>query len=208
MDPVRNPYAPGAGNPPPELAGRKDVLHSATTALLRIAQGRPTQSLILVGLRGVGKTVLLNRIEQLAGDQNFLTIFIEAHEGKSLPALLVPGLRTALFKLSSIDRAKETSRRGLRVLKSFLGGLKISVEGVDVGIEAETGSADSGDIEADLPELILSVATAAKTANKPIIILIDELQYLTEKEFSALIMSVHRTNQKNLPLLARVSQHE
>ncbi len=201
MDPVRNPYAPGAGNPPPELAGRKDILEIATTAVQRIGSGRPTQSIILVGLRGVGKTVLLNRIEQLASDEKFITIFIEAHEGKSLPELLIPGLRSALFKLSAVHTAKETARRGLRVLKSFLGGLKISVEGIDVGIDPETGSADSGDIEADLPELVLSVANAAKNAKKAIIVLVDELQYLSEKELSALIMSVHRTNQKNLPLL-------
>jgi AAA ATPase domain len=201
MDPVRNPYAPGAGNPPPELAGRQDVLALASTAVLRTDAGRPSQSLILVGLRGVGKTVLLNRIEQLAIDSNFLTIFIEAHEGKGLPALLVPGLRSALFKLSVVEKASESARRGLRVLKSFLGGLKISIEGVDVGIDAEAGAADSGDIEVDLPALMYSVALAAKSAGRPIIILVDELQYLSEKEFSALIMSVHRINQKNLPLL-------
>ena len=133
MDAVRNPYSPGAGNPPPELAGRKDVLEIASTAVLRTAAGRPTQSLILVGLRGVGKTVLLNRIEQLASEHDFLTIFIEAHEGKGLPALLIPGLRSALYKLSVVDKAKEAARKGLRVLKSFLGGLKITIEGVDVG---------------------------------------------------------------------------
>ena len=201
MDPVRNPYAPGAGTPPPELAGRKEVLEAATTAIHRTGSGRPTQSMILVGLRGVGKTVLLNRIEQIASELNFITIFVEAHEGKPLPELLVPGLRSALFKLSTTQSAKETARRGLRVLKSFLGGLKISVEGIDVGIDAEIGSADSGDIEADLPELVLSVANTARAAKKAIVILVDELQYLSEKEFSALIMSVHRTNQKSLPLL-------
>ncbi len=201
MDPVRNPYAPGAGNPPPELAGRQEILDLAQTSILRTEQNRPTQSIILVGLRGVGKTVLLNRIDQLAQENHFQSIYVEAHEGKRLVELMVPGLRTVLYRLSTLEKAKENARRGLRVLKGFLNGLKISVEGVDVGIDPEIGTADSGDLEADLPELMLSVATAAKSAGRPLIILIDELQYLTEKEFSALIMAVHRMNQKQLPVL-------
>ena len=201
MDPVRNPYAPGAGNPPPELAGRQEVLDGAKTALLRTAQGRPTQSMILVGLRGVGKTVLLNRIDQMAEENSFSSIFVEAHEGKRLPELIVPGLRSALYRLSMIENAKEAARRGLRVLKSFLGGLKITIEGIDVGIDPEAGAADSGEIEADFPELLLSVGAAAKAAGRPLVILLDELQYLSEKEFSALIMAVHRVNQKQLPVL-------
>ena len=201
MDPVANPYAPGAGTPPPELAGRNDVLNTATVAIERISKGRNTQSLILVGLRGVGKTVLLNKINQIADDRDFLTIYIEAHEGKRLPELLIPGLRQVLYKLSTVESAKAMTRRGMRVLKSFLGGLKITIADVEVGVDAELGSADSGDLEADLPELMLSVAEAAKAARRSIAVLVDELQYLSEKEFSALIMSVHRINQKQLPLL-------
>ncbi len=201
MDSVRNPYAPGAGNPPPELAGRQEVLDLARTAILRTAQGRPTQSIILVGLRGVGKTVLLNKIEQMSEQEGYHSIHIEAHEGKPLPDLLIPGLRSALYRLSSLESAKVAARKGLRVLKSFLGGLKISVDGIDVGVDPEVGTADSGDLEADLPALMLAVAQAAKAANRAIIILVDELQYLSEKEFSSLIMSVHRINQKSLPVL-------
>jgi len=201
MDPVRNPYAPGAGNPPPELAGRRDVLEGARIAILRTEQGRPTQSMILVGLRGVGKTVLLNRIEQMAEENNFATVFVEAHEGKSLPELLVPGLRAALYKLSMIESAKEAARRGLRVMKSFLSGLRVSIDGIDVGIDPEAGVADTGDIEADLPEFMLAVGIAAKAAGRPLAILLDELQYLNEKEFGALIMAVHRINQRQLPVL-------
>jgi len=203
VDPVRNPYAPGAGNPPPELAGRADVLDQATVALNRVASGRPAQSLILVGLRGVGKTVLLNRIRQSAEGLHYHTIVVEAHEGKSLPELLVPGLRAILLRLSTTEAAKEYARRGLRVLKSFVNSISLKIGDMDVGlgIDPEVGVADSGDLEADLPELILAVAEAAKSASKPVAILIDELQYLEPAEFSAIIMAVHKINQHGLPLI-------
>jgi hypothetical protein len=204
MDPVRNPYAPGAGSPPPELAGRADVLAAGTTALRRVALGRATQSLILVGLRGVGKTVLLNRLNDDAIGEGYKTAFIEAHEGKQLPELIAPSLRTILYSLSTIENAKDQARRGLRGLKGFLSGFNFSAGGemgLSLGVDAEAGLADSGSIEADLPELILVIAEAAKAANKPVAIFLDELQYLDEVEFSALIMAVHRVNQRSLPLI-------
>jgi hypothetical protein len=203
MDPVRNPYAPGAGTPPPELAGRADLIATATTALQRIALGRPTQSLIMVGLRGVGKTVLLNRFNDIAESHGVRTAFVEAHEGKSLPELLAPAIRSILYQLSVIDGAKEMARRGLRGLKGFLNGLHVTINDVDFGfsMDAESGLADSGDIEADLPDLIVTVGEAAKAAKRPIAILVDELQYLEQTEFSALIMAIHKTNQKGLPIL-------
>jgi hypothetical protein len=203
MDPIRNPYAPGAGTPPPELAGRSDLLMSAETALRRVAAGRPHQSLIMVGLRGVGKTVLLNRIDTIAKNEKFKSLLIEAHEGKRLPELIVPSLRSILYSLSVTENAKEKARFGLRVLKSFASSLKITLGEFDVGlsIEAERGTADSGDIESDLPELFLAVGEAAKAAGIPVAILIDELQYLGEKEFSAIIMSIHKINQKSLPII-------
>jgi hypothetical protein len=201
MDAVRNPYAPGAGTPPPELAGRSDVIQDGTIALGRIASGRPAQSLILVGLRGVGKTVLLNKLKDVADEQNFKAAIIEAHEGKTLPELLIPSLRTILFSLSTIENAKQKARRGLRALKGFLSGLRVSMGDIDVGIEAESGLADSGDIESDLPDLITTVGEAAKAGGKPVALFVDELQYLLPEEFSALIMSIHRINQRGLPLI-------
>lgn len=202
MDPIANPYAPGAGSPPPELAGRDDIIAAGTTALGRVAAGRPTQSLILAGLRGVGKTVLLNKLLEIAEIEGFSTIYIEAHEGKSLPELLIPGLRALLYKFSGVDAAKELARRGLRALKGFVNALSIKIDGVEYGlsIDPEPGVADSGDLEADLPELILLVAQAAKAANRPVVIFVDEMQYLSAGEFSALIMSLHRINQRQLPL--------
>jgi hypothetical protein len=168
-----------------------------------MAIGRPTQSLILVGLRGVGKTVLLNRLNDAAEKEHFKSAIVEAHEGKSLPELLLPHLRTILYSLSMIESAKESARRGLRALKGFLNGLHITIADIDFGlsIDPEKGLADSGDIEADLPALIYTIGEAAKAAKTPVALLVDELQYLSEQEFSALIMSIHRINQRELPLI-------
>ncbi|MBY0297128.1 MAG: ATP-binding protein [Methylobacterium sp.] len=202
MDPVRNPFAPGAGTPPPELAGRRSIITDIDIALQRIAIGRPTQSAILVGLRGVGKTVLLNKAREIAEIKGYKAYLAEAHEGKTLPETIGLGLKSVLLSLSYVDSAKEHARRGLRVLKSFFTKVSVSAGGFDIGLtlDAEPGSADSGDIEHDLPTLFLAVAEAAKAANRPVVLLIDELQYLSVKEFSALIMSIHRISQTNLPL--------
>ncbi|HEX3484069.1 MAG TPA: ATP-binding protein [Micropepsaceae bacterium] len=204
MDPVRNPYAPGAGNPPPELAGRSDLISEAQTILQRIALGRPAQSLILIGLRGVGKTVLLNRIREMAEqDERFLSIQAEAHEGKTLAELLVPGLRQTLYRLSLIEKAKEKARRGLRVLKSFVNGMKLKISELDIelSMSPEFGVADTGNIENDLPALVAAIGEAAKSDGRPVLILLDELQYLDTDEFSALIMAMHLVSQKSLPVL-------
>lgn len=203
MDIVRNPYAPGAGTPPPELAGRNVLIEDARNAILRVAAGRPTQSLIMVGLRGVGKTVLLNKFEEIAEASGCKTAFVEAHEGKQLPELLAPKLRQILIGLSTVEAAKDLSRKGMRALKGFLSGLKVTMGDVDFGlsIDPEAGLADSGNIEADLPELFVAIGEAAKAASRPVAIIIDELQYLSESEFSALIMAIHKTNQKSLPVI-------
>lgn len=134
MDPVRNPYAPGAGTPPPELAGRAELISEATVSLRRTAIGRATQSPILVGLRGVGKTVLLVKIKDIADLEGFHSISVEAHEGKRLPELLLPGIRKALISLSTVATAVEAGRRGLRVLRSFISSVQVSVNDVEYGL--------------------------------------------------------------------------
>ena len=128
MDPRRNPYVPGAGTPPPELAGRHDVLERAEIALDRIRHGRFSKSLIVVGLRGVGKTVLLVRFQEQAKRQGYHASLIEAHEGKPLPALLVPYLRRMLLSLSLTAAAGDKGRRALRALRSFVGSVKLKLE--------------------------------------------------------------------------------
>lgn len=203
MDPVRNPFAPGAGTPPPELAGRQGILSRAETTLLRISQKRPAKSLLLIGLRGVGKTVLLVRIQQLADRIGFKTLMVEAHEDKSLPELLLPPLRQVLLALDQLGALNEKVKRGLRVLRGFASAIKVKYGEVEIGldIDPERGVGDSGDLESDLPDLLQAVGEAAAARGVAVALLIDELQYIGETELSALIMGVHRTAQQQLPLV-------
>jgi hypothetical protein len=205
MNPLENPFSPGAGSPPPELVGRDAILEQAHLALHRLRLGRPAKSMILVGLRGVGKTVLLNRIRMIAENDGFRALLIEAHESKSLPALLLPQLRQVLFSLDAMENVSEKVKRGFRVLRSFMNGLKAKTKvgdlELELGIDPEKGTADSGDLEADLSELFVAVAEAAADREKAVAICIDELQYLSEAELSALIMALHRVGQRALPLV-------
>lgn len=201
MDARVNPFAPGAGSQPPELAGRDPILHNASVALARIRTRRASKSLILVGLRGVGKTVLLNRIWEAAESEGYKAILIEAHEDKPLPQLLVPPLRQVLFSLDAMENVSEKVKRGLRVLSSFVRGVKFKVADVEVMIDPERGSADSGDLESDLGQLFIAIGDAAADRRTAVAICVDELQYLTEAELSALIMAIHKVNQRNLPLI-------
>lgn len=203
MDPVVNPFSPGAGSPPPELAGRDELLEQGRIALSRIKAGRYEQSLMLVGLRGVGKTVLLNRLRELAESQGFGIAMIEATEGRSLPELLVPALRQILYRLDSLGGVSQKVKRGLRVLRSFVGGIRIRLGDLEVGldIDPEQGAADSGDLESDLAQLFVALGEAAQDRDTAVAIVIDELQYLSEEEMSALIMAIHRVSQRQLPLI-------
>jgi hypothetical protein len=203
MDKIKNPFSPGAGSPPPELAGRDGVLEQARVLLGRVLAKRPEKSLLLTGLRGVGKTVLLNEIERMAQDTGYRTILVEAHEGKSLPVLLAPLLRRLLLDLDRIAGAGDKVRRGLAVLKGFVGAIKIKVGDVDIGldIEPEQGAADSGDLEVDLPGLFMAVGEAAQERRAAVAILIDEIQYFSSSELSALIMAMHKMQQRQLPLV-------
>lgn len=201
MDARDNPYVPGAGTPPPELAGRHDVLERAEIALTRIQRGRPSKSLIVVGLRGVGKTVLLVRFQDQAMRLGYHSSLIEAHEGKTLPALIIPPLRKILFSLSLTAAAGNKGRQALRALRSFMGVVKISWNDIELGVEPVRGVADSGDLEHDLGDLFVAVGEAAAERDTAVALCIDEMQYLSEKEFSALIMAVHKVAQMNLPLI-------
>lgn len=201
MDPVYNPFAPGAGSQPPELAGRDDIISAAHIALQRILIGKHDKSQIMLGLRGTGKTVLLNRIEKLAEESGYLTSFIEAPENKSFAELIYPKIHYVLRKLSMIEDAKASAYKALRTLRSFVSVFKISVGNTSISVDPETGEADSGILEYDLSDLFIRVGEAAKSAHKGWAIFIDEVQYLSEEELAALIVAIHRVNQKNLPIM-------
>lgn len=203
MDPIKNPFSPGAGSPPPEIVGRDPILEQAHILLARIRQKRPEKSMLLTGLRGVGKTVLLNEIEHRASADGYRTISIEAHEDKALGPLIAPYLRHLLFELDRIAGAGDKVKRGLAVLRSFIGSLKLSVGDITIGldIEPEKGAADSGDLEIDLPNLFVVISEAAEDKKSAVAIFIDEIQYFSQKELGALIMAMHKVQQRQLPLV-------
>lgn len=201
MDPVRNPFAPGAGSQPPELAGRDDVLNQADIALQRIPMGRHAKSQILLGLRGTGKTVLLNRIETFAANYGQVTSFTEAPEDRRLPQLLYPEIHAALRRFSAAERARQAAHTAMRALRSFAGVFRIDAGDISLSVDPLPGTADSGGLEHDLTDLFLAAGAAARDAGTAWTLLIDEVQYLPPGELSALITALHRANQRNLPVI-------
>ena len=203
MDPLLNPFSPGAGAPPPELVGRDPILEQARILLGRVRRKRPEKSLLLTGLRGVGKTVLLNRIERIAEETGYRTVSIEAHEAKALGPLLAPYLKQLLYELDRLAGVGNKVVRGLATLSSFVRSLKVTAGELTIGldIEPQKGAADSGDLEIDLPNLFTAVAEAAGERKAALALFIDEIQYFTRNELGALIKSMHRIQQRQLPLV-------
>lgn len=156
---------------------------------------------MLLGLRGTGKTVLLNEVGEIAREEGLLASKVEAPEGESLARLLYPEMRKVMRSLSSVEAAKQIATRGLKGLRGFASIFKIEIAGVEVGVEPEPGLADSGQLQYDLPDLFEVIGRAAKAAGKGWIVLIDEVQYLSEADLSALIVSIHRMSQEGLPVL-------
>jgi len=201
MDRRRNPFAPGAGTPPPELAGRAGLVEDAAVALDRIRLGRAARSLIFYGLRGVGKTVLLTTIRNHAEAEGLVVVAMEAPENRSLPAMLVPALRAALLKLDRMKQAGQKIRRALSALAGFVKP-RVKLDGFEVALDfaVEPGLADSGDLESDLADLIRAAGEAAQEHQTAFVLAIDELQYVPEEELAALISALHRANQLQLPI--------
>jgi hypothetical protein len=156
----------------------------------------------MVGLRGVGKTVLLERMADDAEATGILTVRVEAPEGRSLPALLAPELRVVLLKVSRLERARERAQRALRALSGFAQSLKVRFHDIEVAIDfdPEPGLADNGNLEFDLLALVEAVGAAAADAETAVVLFIDELQYVEEEQLAALITALHRTSQKRLPV--------
>ena len=202
MDPRLNPYAPGAGTPPPELAGRDDLIERAAIAIDRIRAGRPARSFILYGLRGVGKTVLLNRIRLEAEARDIASVKAEAPEERSLPALLAPALRATLLRLDRGELAKRGVTRAMRALAGFAKALKVKYQDIEFGldVEAERGLADSGVLDNDLAEVMAAIGAAAAERNTAAVLYIDELQYVPEEQLASLIMALHSASQDQLPI--------
>ncbi len=203
MDPIRNPFAPGAGTPPPELAGRDELREAVRVALERIRRGKPAKSVLMVGLRGVGKTVLLDRMRIDAEGVGIHTLRVEAPEDRSLPGILAPQLRQALLRLSRNARAKSFAERALRGLAGFASSLKVKYDDIEVGFdfEPEPGLADNGDLEHDLQALLEVVGEAAKEGETALAMFVDELQYVEESQLAALITALHRAAQRQLPVV-------
>ena len=203
MDPVKNPFAPGVGTPPPELAGRDELRETVRIVLERTRLGRPTKSILMVGLRGVGKTVLLDRMREDAEAEGIHTLRVEAPESRSLPAILASQLRQALLRLSRNEQAKVFAQRALRGLAGFAKALKVKYDDIEVGFdfEPELGLADNGDLEHDLQALLEAAGMAAQKAGTALAMFVDELQYVKEDELAALITALHRAAQRRLPVV-------
>ena len=203
MNPVNNPFAPGAGTPPPELAGRDDLREIIRIAIERLRLGLPSKSILMAGLRGVGKTVLLDRMREDAEAAGIQTLRVEAPESRSLPGILAPQLRQALLRLSRNEAAKDLAQRALRGLAGFAKALKLKYQDIEVGIDfdPEPGLADNGDLEHDLQALLEVVGAAARQAGTALVLFVDELQYVEEDELAALITALHRAAQRRLPVM-------
>lgn len=203
MNPLDNPFAPGAGVPPPELAGRDQLLESIHVSSERSRRLLAARSVLLLGLRGVGKTVLLDRVHRDAQGAGLATVMIEATERSALPPLLAAELYGVLLRLSRQQRMRDMASRALRALAGFVSALKVKYGDVELGIDAppEPGLADSGNLEFDLIALFEALGATASAMDTALIVIIDELQYVPKSELAALIAALHRAAQRRLPIL-------
>ncbi|WP_419926021.1 ATP-binding protein [Candidatus Poriferisocius sp.] len=202
MDRFENPYRPGAGSAPPALVGRDDLIGDFEITMRRALDRRPGKSCVLLGLRGVGKTVLLNRFSRIAEQQGVKVGFIEASEGRGFPELLAVRLRRILLDLEqgAARRALSAVRRALSVLASFTHTFADG-SSVAVSLEPLAGQADSGVFSEDLTDLLVAVGEAADTCESGLLLAIDELQYLTDEELAAVVGATHRSVQLDLPVV-------
>jgi hypothetical protein len=207
VDPVRNPYAPGAGQRPPELAGRDRELAAFEVVLQRIASGRPERSLVLTGLRGVGKTVLLNALRSAAIGRLWGTGKIEARPDQSIRRPVAAALHMAVREVAPRHRGPDRVRDVLGVLKAFAlrdtAGAKPSTPRWQPGIDvpASRGRADSGDLEIDLVELFCDAAELARDLGVGIALFVDEMQDVPAPDVSALCAACHELSQRGAPLV-------
>ena len=205
MDPSTNPYTPNAGAQPPVLVGREGELAAFDVLLGRLAAGRTEQSLIVVGLRGVGKTVLLGEFRRRALDREWRTVELEVAkwDDEQFRAGLAREIRRVLHRIGAAGRWTELAKRAAGALKSF--SLRIDPEGrltVGLDVAPAAGFADSGDLSADLTDLLVSVGEAAREQRTGVVLLLDEIHFLDRIQMEALIAALHRTVQHALPITA------
>ena len=198
-----NPYTPGAGLVPSYLAGRDDTMKEAREAVLSIAYGFPTRSVVYYGLRGVGKTVLLNKIEEIVEENDILYEHIEVSERSSFKTAISLHIQKLIKQLSIKEQAKSYVQKAWAVLKAFK--ITYSPEGeVGVGLDgdivAAAGVSDTGNFQNDLTELFMAMGNLAQKNERAVCVFIDEIQYLKDDEFEALIAAIHRVNQRGLPV--------
>lgn len=203
MDAVRNPFNPGAGTRPPLLVGRDPQLEAMTVAVRRLALGRYDRSVLMTGLRGVGKTVLLNEFGAIAQREGWIHAHIEATEDVTAATAIATVARRMLLELSVKKRSKARARRALGVLRSFItvhvgigdGGM------LTIDLDSEPGHADSGQLDDDLAGLFVELGETARSASSGVLMTIDEIQHLRQSELSALIVGLHRVSQLGLPFM-------
>jgi hypothetical protein len=200
MDSVRNPYSPGAGTRPPALVGRDREIESMDVALQRLLLGRDGRSQMLTGLRGVGKTVLLNEFEGLADARGFLHEHIEVSEDGALAPKIASAFRRVLLTLDAKRRVGDRLRRSLGVLKAFTLRIPDGPE-FSIDVDAVYGPADSGDLADDLAGLFVEVGEVAQEHGTGVLITIDELHYVDMDTLRALVVGLHRAAQRRLPIM-------
>lgn len=199
VDELTNPFRPGTGTRPPALLGRDDLIDHFGTTVRRAIAGKPGKSVMPIGLRGVGKTVLLNRFTEIAANERLAVGFIEAPETGDFRLLLVNRLRKILL---GYDNQKRTAKvlKALRILKTFTlqlpDGARFAID-----VDAVAGAADSGDLVEDVTDLLVAVGEAAQERASGVLLAIDEVQYLSATELAALITAIHRTTQQDLPVV-------
>jgi hypothetical protein len=203
MDPIRNPYTPNAGAQPPATFGRDAQIDSFKLLLQRMIRGRTEQSMIITGLRGVGKTVLLGRFYREALGQNWVVIEVEAtkHEDATFRGRMAADAKAALFALSPRARWNDRLERAGSVLRSF--SLSVDASGtVSAGLNVDPieGVGDRGDLQHDLTDLFVALGEAAQSKERGVVLLYDEVQFLSRSQLEAIISALHKTVQRGLPL--------
>ena len=203
MDPVRNPYSPGAGSPPPALVGRDREIEMFDIAVQRLTLRRSAKSQLLTGLRGVGKTVLLREFGHVARHHNWIHEQIEATEDLRFVEAISILVRKALLRLRVRDRVRERAKRALGVLSAFRIRYEVSDTGVNMILEADPtpGRADSGILDEDLADLFIEVGEVAREDGVGVLLTIDEVQHLSKADLTALIVGLHRVSQEQLPFV-------